>query len=212
LASSCPTGPLLVLVDRAPGSRPTRRPTGEHPPGSCCRPKPHPRGGDVQLDGRPPTVAAQSRVRSGVGMRGRSPPSGLAAQPLPDRPRPGRRRLPARRTARQRQRRHGRARDHVAVAAQGLHLPRSRHAHSERRDRAIAAPANWPTGHPGSGSGVRGAQSSALPARERSPEALYQWVRRYPWPTGRFSQPDLIIVIILMSKRRPHWIRRPIRR
>jgi hypothetical protein len=73
---------------------------------------------------RPATAPAHSRVRSRAGVRSRSPPVGLAAQPLPHRPGRDRTRLRARPTARQRQRRRGPVGHYLAVAAQSLHPPR----------------------------------------------------------------------------------------
>jgi hypothetical protein len=65
-------------------------------------------------------------------------PGGLAAQPVPGRPGRGRTGLPARRAARQRQRRRGRAGHHLAVAAQGVHSPRPGHAGPQPRGRPPA--------------------------------------------------------------------------
>jgi hypothetical protein len=108
--------------------------------------------------------------------------SGLAAQPLPGRPRRGRTRLrPGR--ARQRQRRCDRARDQLAVAAQGLRSPRAGHASSQPeavRQRAIDA-ARQRTGQPATPTldpVFVALNPGVLPARERSPAELHEWVRR----------------------------------
>jgi hypothetical protein len=100
--------------------------------------------------------------------------SGLAAQPVPLRPRRGRARLPARRTNRLGERGRGRAGHHLAVAAQSLHPPRPRHAGPQPRCHPAARhrrrqPARRPAGGAAAGSGVRGAQlwSALDPARPR---------------------------------------------
>jgi hypothetical protein len=100
-------------------------------------------------------------------------PAGLAAQPVPLGPRRGRTGVSVGRAARQRQRRRSRAEHHLAVAAQGVHPPRPRHAGPQRRGGPPARhrsrpPAHRPTGHPRSGPGVRGAQ----PWRSPSPPTV----------------------------------------
>jgi hypothetical protein len=100
---------------------------------------------------------------------------GLAAQPLPGRPRRSRTRLPARPTARQHQRRRGRVGHHLAVTAQSLHPPRARHARPQPRGGPPARhrrrpPPQRPTspaGHATDGLDVRDAQPrpAARPAR-----------------------------------------------
>jgi hypothetical protein len=79
----------------------------------------------------------------------------------------------ARRATRQRQRRRHPARHNLAVAAQGLHPPRPRHAHPQPRSRPPARhrrrpPAHRPAGHPKLGSGVCGPQ----PGRPPGPRAV----------------------------------------
>jgi hypothetical protein len=98
---------------------------------------PAPRAPARRLAASSPT-ASRRPVKFGL----RPLASGLAAQPLPLRPRRGRTRLPACRAARQRQRRRGRAGHHLAVARKaftrnGLGMP---DPNSEAvRQRAIAA-------------------------------------------------------------------------
>jgi hypothetical protein len=97
-----------------------------------------------------PTAPAHCRVRSQVGARARPPPAGLAAQPVPGRPRRSRARLRAGRGARQREYRRGRAGHHLAVAAQGLHPPRARHARRQLRSRPATGHRRCPPAQPAS--------------------------------------------------------------
>ena len=76
--------------------------------------------------------------------------SGLAAQPVPGRPRRSRARLRAGRGARQREYRRGRAGHHLAVAAQGLHPPRARHARRQLRSRPATGHRRCPPAQPAS--------------------------------------------------------------
>src|SRR5215211_2843935 len=131
------------------------------------------------------TRPVKCQVGSGVGARARSPSAGLAAQPLPHRPDRGRTRLRLRfgRAARLRERRRQPAGHDLAVAAQRLHPPRPRLAGPQPqavRQRAIGA-ARQRTGQPGTPSldpMFVALNAGALPARERSPAGLHEWVRR----------------------------------
>jgi hypothetical protein len=73
--------------------------------------------------------------------------------------------------------------DYLAVAAQGLHLPRPGHAGPQPRGGPPAShrrrpPAQRPAGDAGPGPTFVALNPGALPARPRSPAELYQWVRR----------------------------------
>jgi len=99
-------------------------------------------------------------------------PPGLAAQPLPHRPRRGRTRLPARRAARQPQC-GPRLRWETAGGRCAKHSPATGSAGPRATPRRSGRPATPPLD-----SGVCALSPGALPARPRPAAELYQWVRR----------------------------------
>jgi hypothetical protein len=89
----------------------------------------------------------------------------------------------ARRATRQRQRRRHPARHNLAVAAQGLHPPRPRHAgrNPEAVRQGTIAATRQRSGQPATPSldpVFVALNPGAVPARPRSPAELHEWVRR----------------------------------
>jgi hypothetical protein len=142
----------------------------------------------MQVGGRRPTAGPArppSRSTDRLGTLRRLEPAvgGLAAQPLPRRPRPGRARLRAGGAARQRQRRRPGAWDYLTVAAQSLPTARPGHAGAQPRGGPAAGdrrgpPARRAAGHAEPGPGVCGPHRGELPVRSRSGGELAERVRR----------------------------------
>jgi hypothetical protein len=134
------------------------------------------------LEGRP-TAWRRSHPAATRGALTCPAVGGLAVQQLPFRLRRGRAGLRCGRAARQRQRRRHPAGHHLAVAAQaftrhGLGMPaRNPQAIRERAAATARQRAGWPA-PPALDSVFMALNPGALPARERSPAELFQWVRR----------------------------------